>query len=122
MRISKETIIYNAFSFLEKEYGFRFEFTWKTPNATYRFYKENAEFIFLELPQFGERYFYTVLNGQQNEIWILENLYQKWSKEHSGFKWWFKDTTRDRWEFIALAVKKEIEKKGTLFEVRVKDF
>ena len=108
--------------FLVDKFNFKFNYFWETPNAKYVFENQYGKFIYLELPQFQEKFFYVEDGQGKREINLYENYsqeYEEWQKNHSGIKWIFKNKDKDIWEFNSKIIRDTINKTGTLFGLKI---
>lgn len=115
-------IIEISLKFLVDEFDFTFNYFWETPNAKYVFENQYGKFIYLELPQFQEKFFYVEDNQGKREVDLYENYsceYKEWQESHSRIKWVFKNKDKEMWDFNSKIIKETINKTGKLFGLRI---
>ena len=110
-------IVKNKLGFLIDKYSFSFEFNNIRGNH-YIFKNRNGHIEFYEWKQFDESEIFVKYDMISKKINIVEEYPQivtKFNKTHKGIKWFFVDDRNDYWEMISDIIKKEIDKKQSIF-------
>ena len=104
MKESYESIAKRYLDFT-KHYGYSFSYEWKTPYRSISLINSDMKILFVELPQFYEKYLYIHRQDEINEIDI------------SMFNTESIKTNEDYWDQISIALKTHLESNTDLMSL-----
>ena len=121
--MTDKQIIEKAMGFLCSDYGFMYDYESVNNGAEYyRFFNKYGCFTYYQWEQFQEKEFSVKYDMSFRVIefqYLFPDEYKTFKQTHKGIKWWFKDKRLDYWNMFAKLIKEEIEKKGSLFGLRI---